>query len=81
MGNFSISNIGVVLIFSAIVFAALPVSPFSAFINALDTTPFLQYLAWAVPVEAILSIFQAWLVAISAFYVIMLLARWIKLID
>ena len=77
----AVGGIGLSLIFAAVVLTLLPVSPFQAFIQALDTSGIIQFLAWIVPVGPIQSILQAWLLAITAFYVVMMLARWIKMID
>lgn len=76
-----IANIGIVLILLSSVIALLPESPFQLAIAAIDATPFLQYLAWLIPVGEIIAIAQLWLVAISAYYGAIILARWIKLIG
>lgn len=81
MSALSISNIGIVLIFLTFALALLPDSPFTAFINVIGEIPYLAELNWFVPITEMLAIGQAWLVAITAYYVISLLLRWIKVIE
>ena len=59
----------------------LPTSPFTRYIDALSTIPYLGYLNWFVPVGTMLKIGSAWLVSISLFYVYMIILRWIKAIE
>lgn len=73
-----LSNIGLVLIFLSFVFALLPESPFTLFLNQMQNIPFLDVLNWFVPVSEIIAIGQAWLVAVTAFYIVSLILRWIK---
>lgn len=73
-----LSNIGIVLIFLTFAFALLPESPFTLFLNQMQNIPFLDVLNWFVPVSEIIAIGQAWLVAVTAFYIVSLILRWIK---
>lgn len=59
----------------------LPRSPFADAINAWNPPQFLGWLAWFFPVRAILSIIALWLTAVTAFYLVSIIARWIKLIT
>ena len=77
----TISNIGIVLIFLTFAFALLPSSPFVAFIDAMGAIPYLDVVNWFLPVSEMLAIGEAWLVAITTFYVASLILRWIKAIE
>lgn len=65
----------------ATVLSLLPGSPFTAFINAIPEIPFLGYLNYFVPVGEMIAIGQAWLVSITAFYLLQVILRWVKLIE
>lgn len=77
----SIANIGIVLIFMSFALALLPVSPFNAFINSFGSIPYLDILNWFVPVSEALAIGEAWLAAITTYYTVSLILRWIKAIE
>lgn len=81
MAGLGIGNIGIVLIFLTIVMGALPSSPFTAFIGSLEELPYLSTLNWFLPVSEMIAVIQAWLFAVTAYYVISLVARWIKIIE
>lgn len=67
--------------FLGIVIKALPKSPFAEFIANWDPPQYLGWLNWLLPVGQILSVTAIWLTAISAFYLISIIARWIKIIG
>ena len=77
----TLANIGIVLVFMSFALAMLPSSPFVAFIDAMGSIPYLDVLNWFLPVSEMLAIGQAWLTAITAFYIISLILRWIKAIE
>lgn len=77
----TIANIGIVLVFLTFAISMLPASPFVAFIDAVGTIPYLDVLNWFLPISEMLAVGQAWLVAITAYYVISLVLRWIKAIG
>lgn len=81
MSGLNISNIGMTLIFLSVVMSGLPESPFRAFISSLQTLPYLSVLNWFLPVSEMLAILQIWLVAVTAYYVISMLARWVRVIE
>lgn len=61
------------------VVALLPDSPFLA----VDNTPisqFLGYINWFVPVGAIISTLEAWLVAVALYFIYSAILRWVKAI-
>lgn len=80
MAALGLSNIGIVLIFLTFAFALLPSSPFTAFTSAITNLPYLDILNWFLPVTEMIAIGQAWLVAITAFYIVSLILSWIKAI-
>lgn len=59
----------------------LPTSPFVAYIDALETMPYLSYLNWFVPVSSFIAIGEAWLVSVGLFYMYSIILRWIRAID
>lgn len=59
----------------------LPLSPFTEWIDQFSELPFLGYLNWFFPVRGCLAVMAAWLVAVTAFYVYSVIARWVKLIG
>lgn len=81
ISGLSISNIGIFVIFGSFVISLLPESPFYGFISALDRLPYLQYVNWVLPVTEILAVLQVWLAAVSAYILISLVARWVKLVS
>lgn len=78
---FSLLNIGIVLVFMGFAIALLPASPFTIFIQAVSNIPYLDILNWFLPVTEMLAVGQAWLVAVSLFYIASLILRWIKAIE
>lgn len=77
----TIANIGIVLVFMTFAFTLLPASPFTAFIEAIGNIPYLPQLNWFLPVSEMVAIGEAWLLAVTAFYIISLVLRWIKAIE
>ena len=69
------------LSFLSYVVAALPRSPFTAFIEDVSHFPFLGYANWFLPIGKMLEAGAAWLAAIALFYLYSMIARWIKLIQ
>lgn len=58
-----------------------PVSPFMPYISSLQDLPYLSYLNWFIPIGTFLKIGMAWLGAITAYYLYMVVARWVKLLG
>lgn len=77
----TIANIGIVLVFLTFAIALLPESPFTVFTMAIQNLPYLDILNWFIPVSEIVAIGQAWLLAVTAFYIASLILRWIKAIQ
>lgn len=77
----SIANIGLVLVFMSFAIAFLPSSPFTAFIEAIKSIPYLAQLNWFLPISEMIAVGEAWLVAVTAFYVVSLILRWMKAIE
>lgn len=59
----------------------LPFSPFEGVIDQLESLPYLEYLNWFIPVGTFIAIGSLWLTAITAYYMLSILLRWIKAID
>lgn len=61
--------------------SSLPASPFAPFLVQFSNLPFLGYLNWFFPVRACLTVMAGWLAAVAAFYILSVIARWVKLIG
>lgn len=59
----------------------LPTSPFTRFLELLDSIPFLAHLNYFVPISTFIAIGTAWLSAISAFYIYSVILRWVKAVS
>lgn len=62
----------------------LPDDPFKELIpgfEAMFNNVYLEYLNYFIPVGVFLKILAVWLVAVGAYYAVMPLARWAKLIK
>ena len=67
--------------FLAMVLKLLPYSPFVKYIDALEELPYLNYLNWFIPVGTFITIGTAWLGAITTYYMLSILLRWLKAIE
>lgn len=63
------------------VLALLPTSPFTSFLESMETIPYLGWLNWFLPVSEMIVIGEAWLVAIGVFYLYSIILRWIRAIS
>lgn len=75
--NFVIKSIGNSITW---VLNLLPQSPF----HYIDNSPiakFIKGLNWVIPIDSIIAIGEAWLVAIGIFYLYQVLMRWVKMIE
>ena len=59
----------------------LPTSPFTSFIEALGSVPYISYINWFIPVGTFVEIGLAWLTSVATFYILMVLLRWIRAIE
>lgn len=77
--NLLIKGIGLVV---TAVFSVLPDSPFQKYIieNSI-ITKYVGMINYFLPVAEILVVMEAWCVAISIFYVVQIVLRWIKAIE
>lgn len=64
-----------------LILTLLPNSPFKAFISAMHENIFLQYAAYFLPMQQIIAVSEAWLLAITTFYVWMVVLRWVQAIE
>lgn len=63
------------------VLSLFPHSPFREAINNFTPPVYLKWFTWFFPVKNCLAILALWLVAISAFYLYSIIARWVKLLG
>lgn len=84
MGNFLINLLNSIIsgFGSALswVLNLLPTSPFQAVSNA-DVSQFLSGLAWIIPFPQIIAELELWITAVAAYYLIMVVLRWVKAIG
>lgn len=64
-----------------VIMSALPDSPFSMLSRNSDVNAVIGYVNYFIPVSFMVSVMQAWLVAIGIFYVWQALLRWVKAIE
>lgn len=60
--------------------SCLPDSPFTALDNS-PIQPYIGALNWIVPFSYMVSVMEAWLVAITAYYLVSAILRWVKAIS
>ena len=63
------------------IIAVFPHSPFQQFLAQFENLPYLGYLNWFFPVRSCLQVLAAWLIAVTAFYLYSVIARWVKLLG
>lgn len=63
------------------VLSLLPLSPFKGFIESLGSIPYISYINWFIPIGTFVQIGVAWLSAISIFYALSIVLRWVKAIE
>ena len=66
--------------FFSLILSFLPKSPFNLIDNS-SIKDFLGYLNWIIPVNSVLAIGEAWLVAVGIFYTYSIALRWVKAIE
>ena len=59
----------------------LPYSPFRRVIDHIGNIPYIDTIAWFVPIDEIVLLLMYWTTAIGVYYVYMVVLRWIKAID
>ena len=67
--------------FAQKVLDALPLSPFTEFLDNFAGIPYLGWLNWFFPVSGCLKVMGVWLVAVGTFYLYSILMRWLKMIG
>ena len=76
----TIVKILITLAVAGILIAILPASPFTGFIEALETLPYLGYVNWFIPVGRIITTLTAWGAAIAVYYAISWILRQLDII-
>lgn len=59
----------------------LPTSPFRKAMTLIGNIPYMNEIAWFVPVQEIILILMWWGSAIAIYYGYMIVLRWVKAID
>lgn len=63
------------------VVSVLPKSPFYDFFQSVTYIPYLEYINWILPISTFVKIGMSWLTAIALYYLVMIILRWIKVIE
>lgn len=63
------------------IMSALPISPFTAYINQIEKYEWLAYINWLIPIDQFIAIGEGWLMAVGIFYLYSIVLRWIKAIE
>lgn len=58
----------------------LPTSPFTAFINQMESVPFLAELNWFVPVSEMIAVLEVFLAVVVVYYIYSAIMRFIHLL-
>jgi hypothetical protein len=64
-----------------LILAALPDSPFQILTRNSAIVEVIGYVNYFIPVSFMVSVLQAWIVAVGSFYIWQVLLRWVKAID
>ena len=67
--------------FGGMIVNALPRSPVSRYLDAIEELPYLEYVNWFIPVSSILVVCETWLVCIGIYYLYSIILRWIRAIG
>lgn len=81
ISGLGIANIGIFIIFGSFVLGVLPKSPFTSVIESFVNVPYLAVVNYFLPVTEMVAILEGWLVCITAYMAVSLLARWIRLVS
>ena len=84
LANFIIEMINLIILALGTVLSwilgILPDSPFQQIDNS-GVSEYMGAINWIIPIGPMLSILQAWLIAIIGYYIVMLIMRWIRAIE
>lgn len=67
--------------FASMILSVLPHSPVQKYLASFDNLPYLGWLNWFVPVSAIITVAETWLVCIGLFYLYQIILRWVRAIG
>lgn len=68
--------------FGSVIVSLLPASPFEGFLNSIElNSKYVGWLNWFVPVGGIITVIEAWLLAIATFYIYKAVLHWIGVIS
>lgn len=74
--------IGLITKLGNLILSIFPKSPFRQFITNMDVSSWrLGWLAWFFPVREAVAIIALWLAALAMFYIVSVVARWVKIIG
>ena len=74
-------QMALVLLVGSVALSFLPASPFQLFISQVEKLPYLGFINYFIPIDFFLSVGQAWLIAITIFYLASVVLRWVKMIG
>lgn len=64
-----------------VIFSLLPSSPFQQLTNYPAVSEYMDRLNYILPISESLAVFQVWLTAITAYYLYVVVLRWIKAVQ
>lgn len=64
-----------------IILGYLPKSPFVYLARNDTVVTILSYVNWFIPIYTFISILESWLIAISCYYLLSVILRWLKVIE
>lgn len=81
ISGLGIANIGIFIIFGSFCLSMLPKSPFTQIIEGFSSVPYLAAVNFFLPVSEMIAAIEGWLVCITAYITVSLIARWIKIVS
>lgn len=73
--------VNIVTTLGTYILSLFPKSPFRNYINNLDLGINTGWFCWFVPLAEILTITATWLTIMSVFYLVSVVARWVKILS
>ena len=67
--------------FLSLIVSVLPGSPFDGIYTLVIDNELLSFLAWIIPFPQILSLLTAWGTAVGVWYLWIVIARWVKMVE
>ena len=66
---------------AGVVIALLPATPFTAILSAIGQLPYIENVAWFLPVHAIVSVTTVWVTTIISYFIVSWVLRQLDIIG